>query len=133
MNTVDVVSEAEQVIKKLSTGIIIDGKKVSMLSKSQIRKFLAAFTSVTNKVEIEKRKNPAKEEMSAQLSAEIKFLKVKLVYQAGREKSVKAFVNESHLLDKIDGVGKSFAKYKELANYMEALVAYHKFYGGKDQ
>lgn len=128
MNNVDIVQEAERVIKKLN-----DNGNRRMLTTSQIRKFLAAFVSVTNKVEIEKRRNPAKDEMSAQLSAEVKFLKVKLVYQAGRERMVKEFVKESNLLAKIDSVGKSFAKYKELANYMEALVAYHKFNGGKDQ
>lgn len=128
MNNVDIVKEAELVIKKLS-----DNGQRNMLTRSQIRKFLAAFTSVTNKVEVEKRRNPAKDEMSVQLSAEVKFLKVKLVYQAGRERLVREFVEESNLLAKIDNVGKSFAKYKELANYMEALVAYHKFNGGRDQ
>ena len=128
MNNADIVQEAERVIKKLK-----DNSTRGMLTTSQIRKFLAAFTSVTNKVEVEKRCNPAKDEMSAQLSAEVKFLKVKLVYQAGRERLVREFVEESKLLAKIDSVGKSFAKYKDLANYMEALVAYHKFNGGKDQ
>lgn len=128
MSNVDIVNEAEQVIKRLR-----DNSDRGMLTKNQIRKFLAAFTSVTNKVELERRCNPEKQEMSNELSAEVKFLKIKLVYQAGREKKVRAFVDESYLLAKIDGVGKSFAKYKELANYMEALVAYHKFYGGNDQ
>lgn len=128
MSNVDIVNEAEHVIKRLK-----DNSDRGMLTKNQIRKFLAAFTSVTNKVELERRCNPEKQEMSNELSAEVKFLKIKLVYQAGREKKVRAFVDESHLLAKIDGVGKSFAKYKELANYMEALVAYHKFYGGNDQ
>ena len=32
----------------------------------------------------------------------------------------------------IDGIGDSVEKYQKFASYVEALVAFHKFYGGKD-
>ena len=129
----NIVADAERVITLLNNNYTNNkGKTVRMLSKSQIRKFLTAFVMVTNKVEIAKRSQPKAKEIPVELVNEIQFLKVKLVYQAGRDDSVHAFIDESKLLQKIDAVGNSFERYQELANYMEALVAYHKFYGGKD-
>ena len=65
---------------------------------------------------------------------EIKYLKVKIAYQAGRDKNkiVKNFVEKAKLFERIDKIGNSFAEYENFARYIEALVAYHKFYGGKD-
>jgi len=70
--------------------------------------------------------------LSEQLAAEIKYLKVKIAYQAGRERAVRDFVQKAELTKKIDEIGTDLSKYKEFAKYIEALVAYHKFYGGKD-
>ena len=36
------------------------------------------------------------------------------------------------LMEWIDGIGDSVEKYQKFASYVEALVAFHKFYGGKD-
>ncbi len=33
---------------------------------------------------------------------------------------------------RIDAIGDDIRKYEDFASYMEALVAFHKFYGGKD-
>lgn len=41
---------------------------------------------------------------------------------------MKAKLNEA-----IDEIGNDIKKYKDFAKYIEALVAYHKFYGGKDE
>ena len=37
------------------------------------------------------------------------------------------------VLNKIDQIGTSKKKFIEMERYMEALVAYHRFYGGKDE
>lgn len=70
---------------------------------------------------------------------EIKFLKVKLAYQIGRADSgryranpVKEFADKSGLIGEIDKIGDSLERYENFARYVEALVAFHKFYGGKD-
>ena len=36
-------------------------------------------------------------------------------------------------MQKIDSIGDSVEKYEQFARYVEALVAFHKFYGGRDK
>ena len=51
-----------------------------------------------------------------------------LAYQAGRERAVKPLYEE--LVIEIDKIGESKKKFVEFARYVEAIVAYHKYYGG---
>ena len=115
----------EQIGKKLQE----DGIKTS-----QIRKFLSAVNSVANKIQNEK------EELSDDLANEIQYLRIKLAYQAGRE-DVKKKPDPNnfglHYLQKaldsaLKNIGKSKSKYEEFNRLVETIVAYHKFYGGKD-
>lgn len=64
---------------------------------------------------------------------EIQYMRVKLVYQAGRERNVKEFMETSELDKYIQQIGGSIKQFEEFSRYVEALVAYHKFYGGKDK
>lgn len=123
----DIISRAEAVIKDLPK----DRSDNIQLKTNQIRKFLAAVNSVSNKVTVFKAASDSKE-LSNAIADEIRYLQVILVYQSGRERSVKEFVSMAGLLDMIKSIGKDISKYEEFARYMEALVAYHKFYGGKD-
>ena len=107
-------------------------KAPQMITTSQIRKFLTAVNSVTNKVTIYKAQNPWTKELSEDLAAEIKYLQIPLVYQAGRERAVKEFINKTQLIDSINSIGTSLKEFENFAKYIEALVAYHKFYGGRD-
>ena len=43
-----------------------------------------------------------------------------------------AYDENSHLIDHLDKIGDDKKKYMLFARYMEALVAYRKFKGGKD-
>lgn len=126
----DVGAQAEEVIKSL-----IDAKTNKIdLTTGQIRKFLTAVNSLTSKIEVYKAQNEKFEELPLNFEMEIKYLKVKIAYQAGRDKNktVKKFVEKAGLFERIDKIGKSFTEYENFARYIEALVAYHKFYGGKD-
>jgi CRISPR-associated protein Csm2 len=78
--------------------------------------------------------------MPVELQAEVKYLKVKLAYQIGRARPkrqgdvnpVEELAKEAGLMERIDNVKNDMAKYDEFARFIEALVAFHKFYGGKD-
>lgn len=133
---VDVVKEAARVMKQLMEPreFVRNGKtlKENKLTTSQIRKFLIAVNTVTNKINVYKSKHLGQKLLSDELAAEVQYLKVKIVYQAGRENTVRKFVDASHILDYVDAVGNDIATYDTLSRYVEALVAYHKFYGGKD-
>lgn len=112
-----------------------------MVTTSQIRKFLTAVNRVNGKIDQFKNgnKSSASGRIPEDLQMEIKFLKVKLAYQIGRADSgrnranpVKEFADKSGLIDEIDKIGDSLERYENFARYVEALVAFHKFYGGKD-
>ena len=56
-------------------------------------------------------------------------MRVRVLYEAGRdEKTVAPFVKEAKLLEYIKGIGTSREKCLLFAHYMEALVAYHRYY-----
>lgn len=112
-----------------------------MVTTSQIRKFLTAVNRVNGKIDQFKNgnKSSASGRIPEDLQMEIKFLKVKLAYQIGRAdsgrnraNSVKEFADKSGLIGEIDKIGDSLERYENFARYVEALVAFHKFYGGKD-
>ena len=125
----DIAQEAENVILRLKK----DGGGKLVITKSQIRKFLAAVNALTNKVDDYRARNPRAVELSPALASAVKYLKVQLVYQAAREpKKVKPFVEASRLKECIDGISTDLRAYEDFAHYVEALVAYHKFYGGED-
>ena len=130
--TSDKVDLADKVMKKLSTATDKSGKP-SMVTTSQLRRFLTAVNTVTGKVEQYQNETGTLEKLSADLAAQVKFLKVKLAYQVGRQGKVVAdFAKEADLMAAIDSIGNDAKKYEEFARYVEALVAFHKFYGGKD-
>lgn len=134
----DVIVKAENNIKAL---IRVDKFKGNVLDlkTNQIRKFLSAVNSVSNKVAVFKAKNPNAKELDKAIANEVRYLQVMLVYQIGREKAnsryegpIEKFAKETELLTTIKSIGNSIEAFEEFARYMEALVAYHKFYGGRD-
>lgn len=144
---VDVVKEAEQVMQNLlrpkltAQGMPMYSDKGFKICKpavttSQLRKFLTAVNMVTNKVNVYRAKDTAAVQLPPELVAEVQYLKVKIIYQAGKEDSKKPFVSDfvraSNMIQRIDAIGDSIKKYENFARYVEALVAYHKFYGGRD-
>lgn len=125
----DPIDDAEKVINHLEK----DKYGNIALTTSQIRKFLTAVNVVRNKVDLYIAQNKDAYELSIELAAEVKFLKVNLLYQAGRAKAVKDFMEISNLAAIIGDVDKNIEKFQRLCKYVEALVAYHKFMGGKDK
>lgn len=128
----DVVTEAEKAIEGLKYKDKNNRDRIDVTT-SQIRKFLTAVNVVRNKVDLYKVKNKGAEALSKELTAEIKFLKVNLLYQAGRTAAVKQFMTVSKLDIIIDSIGDSLVRFVKFTKYVEALVAYHKFLGGKDK
>ncbi len=129
----DKVELAESVIIELCTEP--NGKKnpEKLVTTSQIRKFLTAVNTVTGKVEQYQNENGKEKKLPPKLVTQVKFLKVKLAYQVGRgDQKVKDFAQKADLKKAIENIGDSVEKYEEFARYVEALVAFHKYYEGKD-
>lgn len=61
--------------------------------------------------------------------------RVQIVYSAGRDGNrnpVKDFIDITKLLDYLEQVGDDRKKLLNWIHYLEALVAYHRYYGGKE-
>lgn len=140
----DKVELARSVMEALAQRKDGDGKP-DMITTSQVRKFLTAVNTVTGKIEQYQNEHGGEKTISQELAAQVKFLKVKLAYQIGRAdkkskdirkasdyEKINDFEKKADLMGAIDSIGVDAEKYREFARYIEALVAFHKYYGGKD-
>lgn len=98
-----------------------------MATTSKIRNLLAMTTEIYNEVQ-----NITGELLSDDIIGRINYLKIRVVYEAGREPSVKNLVETAEILQHIDEIKGNKKQYILFSRYMEALVAYHRYYGGKD-
>ena len=133
-NHKDYVKCAEDVIKYLEkeeSSVITNPKRGSRdtLTTSAIRNILSSTSEIYDMVRAQ-----GPEAVRDKLA----YLKVKLIYQSGRNAAVKRFVKVSKLIQALDRLERYYQKPDEKAmiilfcRYMEALVAYFKYHGGKD-
>lgn len=127
MEEKDIVSKAESVIKSLDR----DNYGKIRLKTSQLRKLLSMVNTIQQEITLYQIRNPGVQELPEELLGRIQYLKIKIVYQAGRVPEVKDFEMQAELISRIDEI-KTLNQYIQFARFMEALVAYHKYYGGKD-
>ena len=99
----------------------------TQLTTTKLRNILSKVQDLYHEVRLS-RENVLTEEQMGQ----ILYLKIRLVYECGREQNINAFVQEAGIMKLLDDIGNDKAKYMELCHYLEALVAYHRYYGGKD-
>lgn len=122
------VSKAENVIKRVKDKFAQSEKKRKSkendkLTISKIRNLLSLTSAMYDELQTKEfddlldRKN---------------YLIVQLAYQSGRENAVEVFVEEAELILALKECD-SKEKMIRYCRYMEALVAYFKYYGGKDQ
>lgn len=120
------VSYAEGVIKKLIVKDRNGNEKIN-LTTSKIRNILSMVSDLYN--DTQRFRN---ERLSDDLYMRTQYLKMRMAYESGRDDAVKDFIEKADLINKIDKIGRSKEKLLNFCHYMEALVAYHKFYGGKE-
>ena len=116
INENNYVDKAEKVIKELAEESKQRNRgRVDMVTTSKLRNLLAMTADIYNQV----------------LTWRIRF-----VYECGRDDSkrkVRNFVEKSEVLEILKEIKKSKKNYLLFSRYMEALVAFHKYYGGKEQ
>lgn len=116
----DYVDAAERVMRTLFANR-------SRITTTKMRGFLTLVNDIYN---VENLRTEAK--LSAESKLKLMRLRVRMVYDAGRERDVKDFVEQAKLLEYLKGVGDSREEMIRFAHYMEALVAYHRYLGGRD-
>lgn len=104
--------------------------KNGKLTTSKIRNMLTMVNVLYN--DLLKNRD---EILSDDLKGTIQYIKMRFAYDAGRDKDkiVKAFLDKANLMKYLDDIGDSREKAMIFCNYMEALVAYHKYHGGEDK
>ena len=98
------------------------GNKVIKFTTSKIRNMLTMVNGLYN--DLLKNRD---EILSDDLKGTIQYIKMRFAYEAGREKNVKEFIEKANLMKYLDDIGDSREKAMIFCNYMEALVAYHRY------
>lgn len=125
----DYVNKAERVIRDLAEESKLKNRgRVVIVTTSKIRNLLAMSADIYNQVLVSE-----KEELSTELKGRIEYLRVHFIYECGREPSVNNFVQRAEILEILKEIGSSRKNYILFSRYMEALVAFHRYYGGKEQ
>jgi CRISPR-associated protein Csm2 len=94
------------------------------LTTTKLRRVYGLITNIYTKIN-----EPADFERYA---SDIQYLRVKMAYEAGRETAVKEFLSKTYLMKALPSI-RSYDQFILYCRYAESLVAYFKFYGGKDK
>lgn len=104
------VDEAERVIRSLYD-------EQNKISTNKIRNLLSLVSEIYNRENLRTADTISEESASGLIA-----LRIRMVYEAGRDDAVKLFLERAQLLEYIKGLGDSRAKLMDFAHYMEALV-----------
>ena len=121
------INLAEKVINELSRSKkIVRGREqpIKLITNCKIRNLLAIMMDIKNDI-----LESGTETLTPELAGRIQYLKVRMIYEAGRDESVKEFLRISQLIGCVDKSGTSRKNYMLITRYMEALVAFRKFRG----
>ena len=129
INENNYVDKAEEAIKSL----VEESKqkcrgKVNIVTASKIRNLLAMTADIYNQV-----LTYTSEKLDDEICGRIEYLRIRFIYECGREPKVKAFVKQAEILEILKEIRQSKKNYLLFSKYMEALIAFHKYYGGKEQ
>ena len=119
------VDLAEKVIVK---NLERDKRGNFRLTNSKIRNLLSLVNNLYTDVA---RTGGSNEKLSETIEGKIQYIRLRFVYEAGREKSVKDFVEKADIIKHLQRI-ETRSDLLLFCRYMEALVAYHKFNGGRD-
>lgn len=123
------VDKAEKVIINLAEESKKKNRgKVNIVTTSKIRNLLAMTADIYNQVV-----TSSKETLSEELNGRVEYLRVRFMYECGREPKVREFVQKAEILEILKEIKQSKKNYLLFSKYMEALIAFHRYYGGKDE
>ena len=128
INEKNYVDRAERAILDLVKETEQDRRVKGIVTTSKIRNLLAMTADIYNQV-----LEQSREKLDEELIVSIEYLRVRVMYECGREPQVRRFVEKAELIEILKEIGGSKKNYLLFSRYMEALVAFHKYHGGKDQ
>lgn len=124
----DYVEAAEAVIRSFLEDNPNAGKRPSCISTSKLRNLLTLSTAMYNRETIR-----TGDAIAPQTLADISQMRIRTAYECGRDYETKRFVERAKLLQHLKWLSESRQRRNviDFAHYMEALVAYHRYYGLK--
>jgi len=113
----DYLDQAEEIMRN----------NVKEITTSKIRRLYSLVIEIYNRENLR-----TESDLDPQSIADINMARVRFAYECGRDSNVKRFIEKTHLLEYMKGVGTSRANFIKFTQYMEALVAYHRYFGGSE-
>lgn len=124
------VDEAERIMRAL----ISSGTTVTT---SKIRNLLSLVTDIYNDESIR-----TEDKLKPDSVVKLNLMRVRVAYEYGRDNGesvgkdkvypMKDFITQAHLREYLKGISTDRADLIRFAHYMEALVAFHRYLGGKE-
>ena len=130
INETNYVDKAEKAIRSLRDKAEQQRRgrgELKIVTTSKIRNLLAMTADIYNQVMI-----CQNDKLNDDLKGRIEYLRVRFMYECGREVLVKNFVEEVRYFADFERINGSKKNYILFSRYMEALIAFHRYYGGKD-
>ena len=124
------VDEAERIMRAL----ISSGTTVTT---SKIRNLLSLVTDIYNDESIR-----TEDKLKPDSVVKLNLMRVRVAYEYGRDNGesvgkdkvypMKEFITQAHLREYLKGISTDRADLIRFAHYMEALLAFHRYLGGKE-
>ena len=124
------VDEAERIMRAL----ISSGTTVTT---SKIRNLLSLVTDIYNDESIR-----TEDKLTPDSVVKLNLMRVRVAYEYGRDNGesvgkdkvypMREFITQAHLREYLKGISTDRADLIRFAHYMEALVAFHRYLGGKE-
>ncbi len=97
------------------------------ITTTKIRSLLSLILEIYTMVQTNGNK-----ELNEDVQSKVLYIKMKFAYEAGRDSDVKKFIEDTQLMENLTEIKNRKEYLLLVCRYMESLVAYYKFYGGKD-
>lgn len=127
LNEENYVDKAQEVIEYLAQRA---NRRNPMVTTSKIRKLLSVTADIYNDICL-----CVDDKLDNSIIIRINYLKILCNYEAGRDDKntgVRNFIKKSEMIRCIEEIQGSKKRFILFNKYMEALIAYHRYYGGKE-
>lgn len=122
INENNYVDKAEETITRLSQKKDRRGETIKMVTTSKIRNLLSMAADIYNQVLVCKNNK-----LPTELVARIDYLRVRFIYECGRDEGAKYLIEEAGLIDRLKEIDGDKNNYILFYHYMEALVAFKRY------
>lgn len=127
INEKNYVDNEEAAITRLSKKVNKQGIEIPMVTTSKIRNLLSMAADIYNQA------LDCKEDvLPDDITSRIDYLRVRFMYEAGREQGVKSLIKEADLLNIMKEIKGNKNNYILFYHYMEALVAFKRYMNKND-